>query len=369
MAGIYVHIPFCASRCIYCDFYSSTGLDSLQDYYVDALIRELNNRKNYLGEEKINTIYIGGGTPSLLTSENLMKLCDALYEYAGHDIIEFTIECNPDDVSPTLAHTIEEWGINRVSMGVQTFSDERLSFLRRRHKSADAIDAVSTLRSVGIQNISIDLMFGFPGETLEEWSQDIDRALALNVEHLSAYSLMYEKGTLLFRMLKEGRIEENDENVSRQMYELLIDKLTAVGYTHYEISNFAKDGHESIHNSSYWNGTKYLGLGAGAHSYDGESRQWNICDVKKYIKGYGIPEDYEQLDSVAKYNDLITTALRTRRGIDLSKLSIKERAYIIRSARKSIDNGLLLHDGDSLCLTREGLYVSDDVMSDLIYVP
>ena len=369
MAGIYVHIPFCASRCIYCDFYSSTGLDSLQNDYIDALIREMDKRKTYLDNERVNTIYIGGGTPSLLTPENLKKLCGALYGYADCDIDEFTMECNPDDVSPTLANTIKECGINRVSMGVQTFSDQRLAFLRRRHKSADAVNAVNTLRSVGIQNISIDLMFGFPGETLEEWTKDIERALELNVEHLSAYSLMYEDGTQLYRMLKEGRIEENDEDVSRQMYELLIDRLSEAGYTHYEISNFAKDGYESKHNSSYWNRTKYIGLGAGAHSYDGDSRQWNICDVKEYIKGCGIPDGYEALNSTAKYNDLITTALRTRRGIDLSQLSIKERAYIIMNARKSIANGLLLHDGDSLRLTREGLYVSDDVMSDLVYVP
>lgn len=369
MAGIYVHIPFCASRCIYCDFYSSTGLDALQDDYIDALIRELHQKTDYLRAEKVNTIYIGGGTPSLLSIENIRRLCDALYDYAGHDISEFTIECNPDDVSPTLASTIKECGINRVSMGVQTFSDQRLAFLRRRHKSDDAVKAVNLLRSSSIYNISIDLMFGFPGETLQEWAQDIERALALNVEHLSAYSLMYEEGTRLYRMLKEGRIKENDEDVSRQMYELLIDRLTEADYTHYEISNFAKEGHESKHNSNYWNGTKYLGLGAGAHSYDGDSRQWNICDIKKYIKGCGIPEGYEQLDSAAKYNDLITTALRTRSGINLSQLSTKERAYIIRNARKSIANGLLLQDGDLLRLTREGLYVSDDVMSDLIYVP
>ena len=368
MAGIYAHIPFCASRCIYCDFYSSTGLGNLQNDYIDALIRELSLRKSYLCGENVTTIYIGGGTPSLLTSENLKKLCESLYEYAGHYISEFTIECNPDDVSPTLASTIKDCGINRVSIGVQTFSDQRLAFLRRRHKSEDAVNAVNTLRSVGIHNISIDLMFGFPGETLEEWTRDIERALTLNVEHLSAYSLMYEDGTQLYRMLKEGRIKENDEDVSRQMYELLIDRLTEAGYTHYEISNFAKEGYESKHNSSYWNGTKYIGLGAGAHSYNGDSRQWNICDVKKYIKGCGIPDGYEQLDSAAKYNDLITTALRTRCGISLSQLSTQERAYIIRNARKSIANGLLLQDGDSLRLTREGLYVSDDVMSDLIYV-
>lgn len=374
MAGIYIHIPFCASRCIYCGFFSTT-LHKWQKEYVDALIREYSLRHDYLSNQPIETIYLGGGTPSQLSSENLQRLLKCILSLplrgqGGLADFELTIECNPDDVTPEFATLLYNIGVNRVSMGMQTFSDERLRFLRRRHTSHQARTAVSILRQAGIQNISIDLMFGFPDETMEDWQHDIEEAILLDVEHISAYSLMYEEGTPLYAMLERGEINEIDEELSRRMYYHLIDRLTLAGYEHYEISNFARPGFRSRHNSSYWNETHYLGLGAGAHSYDGKSRQWNVCDVKEYIEKISagvIPAEIELIDKQTHYNDLITTALRTSDGISLNNCPNAD--FLLRNAQQFIDRQLLALTPDNrLHLTREGLYVSDDIMAELMWV-
>ena len=365
MAGIYAHIPFCKSRCIYCGFYSSTLL-SLQDDYVDAMLRELDNRKNYLAGEPVTTIYIGGGTPSMLSANNLSRLCKRLKDYAGESLEEYTVECNPDDITPELASLLYSLGVNRVSMGAQTFSDERLAFIHRRHKAHQVKEAVENLWNAGIKNISIDLMFGFPDETAENWKCDIEQALSLGVQHISAYSLMYEEGTTLYKLLEEGKIKEISEEVSLEMYETLITLLTQAGYEHYEISNFALPGYRSKHNSSYWKRVPYLGIGAAAHSYNLTSRQWNVSDVKLYIKGNNIVEDCELLDSTEQYNDLITTALRTREGIDLGSLSETDKHFLIKAASKSIERGNLIIENNHLHLTRKGLFISDAVMVELI---
>lgn len=373
MAGIYIHIPFCASRCIYCGFFSTT-LHKWQEDYVDAIIRELSLRHDYLSGEPVETIYLGGGTPSQLSPELLQHLLNAIHTLPPGglegSLTELTIECNPDDITPEFATLLYNMGINRVSMGVQTFSDHRLQFLRRRHTAHQALSAVSILRQAGIKNISIDLMFGFPDETMEDWQRDIEEALSLDVEHISAYSLMYEEGTPLYAMLERGEINEIDEELSRRMYYHLIDRLTHAGYEHYEISNFSKPGFRSRHNSSYWNETHYLGLGAGAHSYDGKSRQWNVCDVKEYIEKISagiIPAEIELIDEQIRYNDLITTALRTRDGISINNCPNAE--FLLRNAQQFIDNQLLALTPDNhLHLTREGLYVSDDIMAELMWV-
>lgn len=371
MSGIYVHIPFCKSRCIYCGFYSTT-LEKMQDRYVKALINELSLRSDYISL-RVRTIYIGGGTPSVLTEENMSLLCKALQKRADEGIEEFTVECNPDDVTADYAAMLVRNGVNRVSMGAQSFSDERLRFLRRRHKADDVERAVSALRKAGIKNISIDLMFGFPQETLTEWESDLDKAVSLNVEHISAYSLMYEEGTPLYTMLENGKIEEIDEDLSRTMYDSLINKLISAGYEHYEISNFARPGYHSRHNSSYWDGTEYIGIGAAAHSYDGNSRQWNIADIKRYTDIMLSPtladdyiEDKEILTETEKYNDIVTTALRTRKGIDISMLKKSDRSFLLTSAADDIKRGNLILDNNHLHLTRKGLYISDAVMVNLI---
>jgi len=388
MAGIYIHIPFCRSRCIYCGFYSTTALD-LRQRYVDALCREMEIRsqRSEVRGERIETIYLGGGTPSQLTFDQLRQLfiyINKVYPLTPDSSPlppEITIEMNPDDVTGEFAAALKQLPINRVSMGIQTFNDQRLRFLRRRHTAQQAIDAVERLRAAGIRNISIDLMYGFPGETLADWEADIDAALALNVEHLSAYCLMIEEGTPLHKMFTDDGLQYTDdypdEEMERQMYEVLIDRLEAAGYEHYEISNFARPGFRSRHNSNYWNGTPYIGLGAAAHSYDIRSRSWNVADIRQYIEGMERGErifEEELLDDDTRYNDIVTVALRTKEGVDLNTLSEKHREYCIKNARRYLNDGLLElstirgAESPTLHLTRRGLFVSDMVMSDLMMV-
>ena len=374
MAGIYIHIPFCKSRCIYCGFYSTTLLD-LRKKYINAVCREMELRKNYI-REPFSTIYLGGGTPSLLDEAELTKLF--LYINNVYDVdrnAEITMECNPDDITPEFTNMLSRLPINRVSMGAQTFADSRLRLLHRRHNSDEVKHAVKLLREAGIKNISIDLMFGFPDESLSLWKEDISAALALNVEHISAYSLMYEEDTPLWKMLDTGKVKEIDEELSLTMFKELVCQLTDAGYEHYEISNFARLGYRSRHNSSYWHQVPYIGLGAAAHSFDLNSRQWNVADLKLYIEEINngiIPIEREELDNDTTFNDIITTALRTSDGIDLNaletRLGKRYRNTLISAAGKHLEQGLLEIRHDRLRLTSEGIFISDMVMSDLMIV-
>lgn len=374
MAGIYIHIPFCKSRCIYCGFYSTTLLD-LRKKYINAVCREMELRKNYI-REPFSTIYLGGGTPSLLDEAELTKLF--LYINNVYDVdrnAEITMECNPDDITPEFTNMLSRLPINRVSMGAQTFADSRLRLLHRRHNSDEVKHAVKLLREAGIKNISIDLMFGFPDESLSQWKEDISAALALNVEHISAYSLMYEEDTPLWKMLDTGKVKEIDEELSLTMFKELVCQLTDAGYEHYEISNFARPGYRSRHNSSYWHQVPYIGLGAAAHSFDLNSRQWNVADLKLYIEEINngiIPMEREELDNDTTFNDIITTTLRTSDGINLNgletRLGKRYRNTLISAAGKHLEQGLLEIRHDRLRLTSEGIFISDMVMSDLMIV-
>ena len=384
MAGLYIHIPFCESRCIYCGFYSTT-LAELKEQYVEAVMKESLPCPPYReGDntfEHFSTVYLGGGTPSQLPPYLLQRLFD--YLEARHiiprplgmdkgEIPEITMECNPDDLTDEYVAALRELPVNRISMGAQTFSDERLRFLRRRHNSQQVIKAVKRLRHIGIDNISIDLMFGFPGETIEEWETDIEQALALQVEHISAYSLMFEEGTPLYHMRESGKVKEIEEESYLRMYETLIDRLTVAGYEHYEISNFARPGFHSRHNSSYWDGTPYIGMGAAAHSYDTGSRWWNVSNVREYIRrmeaGQSPIEKREWLTDEEHYNDTVMTALRTRRGLPIEKLNERQRRYLLEQARPHLDHHLIELADSHLRLTRQGLFLSDMVMSDLMMV-
>ena len=322
----------------------------------------------------VQTIYFGGGTPSQLTIPQLRQILDAIYIYNKvSDEAEVTIEVNPDDVTDEFAQGLQSLPVNRVSMGAQTFDDERLKWLHRRHTSRQVAEAVGRLRHVGIQNISIDLMYGFPDESLSDWEYDIDCALALNVEHLSAYCLTIEEGTPLYQMMHkgDGSTTSLDEELERQMYEMLIDKLEAAGYEHYEISNFARTGYRSRHNSNYWNGTPYIGLGAAAHSYDGKTRSWNIADIHQYIEGMERGErlfESEVIEGDTRYNDMVTVALRTREGMNLSLLTDEHRDYCLKNARRFINDGLLKINDNHLSLTRKGLFVSDMLLAELIKI-
>ena len=368
MAGLYIHIPFCKTRCIYCGFFSTTMLRERQNY-VDAIVEELKIRNS---QQQIETIYLGGGTPSLLQTSQLRQIFGAIYHiYNVSEMAEVTIECNPDDVTKEFADCLSRLPVNRVSMGAQTFDETRLRFLRRRHTPAQVALAVELLRKAKIENIGVDLIYGFPNERLEEWKADIDAAMALDVEHLSAYALSYEKGTELFRMKDEGRVKELDEELQRTMYDVLIDKLTVAKYEHYELSNFARKGFRSRHNSSYWKHIPYIGIGAGAHSFDGKKRQWNTDDLLLYIQSIQqgrVPYDTEELDENMYYNELVMTELRTCEGLYIPQLSSKQRLYCLKMATKYLDCGWLIQKDEYLRLTQEGLFVSDLVMSDLMMV-
>lgn len=369
MTGLYIHIPFCASRCIYCGFYSTVRSD-LQDRYIDCVCKEMRMRRKEL-DGHLATIYLGGGTPSQLSRRNLLRLFSCVEDCFGKDFsqdMEITMECNPDDVQKEMFDNLP---INRVSMGVQTFSDSRLRFLHRRHTASEAQQAVQLLRDAGIGNVSVDLMFGFPGETPEDWQHDIDVALGLHVEHISAYGLMFEEGTPLYRMLERGEVEEADEETCLKMYSLLVDKLEEAGYEHYEISNFARPGFRSRHNSSYWNNTPYIGLGASAHSYDLRTRSWNVDNLMVYMDSIekGIrPAESENIDSRTHYDDIVMTALRTCEGLDLALLDEQHHQLILNSAAPYINKGMLEIRNGWLRLTRSGIVVSNMIMSDLMDV-
>lgn len=382
MAGLYVHIPFCVSRCIYCGFYSTVGIDK-RDEYLDALQKEIEIRNEYLNED-INTIYIGGGTPSALSNKQLERLFRIIGKFVEeknkcriteNKEFEFTIECNPNDLDDEKIDLLRESLVNRVSMGVQTFDDSRLKFIKRRHNSAQAKEVFRKLRKAGFGNISIDLMFGFPNQTIDEWGKDIDEAIGLQPEHLSVYSLMIEEGTPLYNLVAAGKVKEIDEEKSLAMYKLLCKKMEESGYEHYEISNFAKHGCHSRHNSSYWRDIPYMGIGAAAHSYDGLSRQWNISDLNKYIDEIGkgkVSFEREIIDETTHFNDIITTATRTAEGISLEKIKRefgdKYLNNLMNEAKKHIANGMLEIADDNLRLTKEGVFISDYIMSDLIYI-
>ena len=375
MTGLYIHIPFCKSRCIYCGFYSTTA-EQMKQAYVDAVCREMELRKAVYEKEgkdvgkTLATVYLGGGTPSQLSPTQLQQLFDTIARhYDVSDDAEITIECNPDDVTEAFAELLRSLPVNRVSMGAQTFDDDRLQFIHRRHTSEQVTTAIQRLRKKGIHNISIDLMYGFPDETLEEWEYDIQQALALNVEHISAYALTYEEGTPLYRLQEEGKVKEIDEERSLAMYDRLIDRLQEAGYEHYEISNFSRKGWRSRHNSSYWQLVPYIGIGAAAHSYDGRQRQWNIADINSYINHIQqgiVPAEEELLDKDSRYNDHVMLALRTCEGLDLSTLDSDERSYCEETAKKFVLDGLLVKTDNHLRLSRKGLFVSDMIMSELM---
>lgn len=375
MAGIYIHIPFCKTRCIYCDFYSTTCSDKTEAF-VNALCHELKSRKEYLNDEPIETIYFGGGTPSQLSAAEFRKIFDAIEEHFGPITArEITLEANPDDLTEAYVQALRTLPFNRISMGVQTFNDKVLTLLKRRHNATQAIEAVKRCRAAGFNNISIDLIYGLPGETPESWSSDLEQAIALDVEHISAYHLIYEEDTVLYKLRQQHKVEEVDEESSVLFFEMLIDRLNAAGYEHYEISNFCKPGMYSRHNTSYWQGISYLGCGPSAHSFNGREREWNTPALEQYISETVIgnrPFDKEELDFNTRYNEYIITSLRTCWGISLKHLETefgKEMLeYCLQMSAPHLREGRMVQNNDNLKLTRNGIFLSDSIMSDLLQV-
>lgn len=369
MAGIYVHIPFCHSKCAYCDFFSTPFAERFAGKYVSALENEYHSRRCELAGP-VTTIYIGGGTPSSIDR----SLLERLFAFLPADgIDEYTIEVNPEDVSEDFALWLKnDTPVSRVSMGVQSLDDSVLRTIGRRHTAAATIDAYKALKSAGI-DISLDLIYGLPGQDMRSWRSSLERVLELKPEHLSCYLLSYEPGTRLTAMKQAGRISEATETEVMAMYDVLTQKTSGVGYEHYEISNFALPGHRALHNSSYWNLTPYLGLGTGAHSFDGQIRRFNPNDIKKYIEcsgtGFAVAEE-ENLSE--RYNDYIITALRTNSGLDMKlieKLFGLSRAE--ESARKTaafVKADKMWRNGDRAGIVERHWLTSDAIMLEFIEV-
>lgn len=339
MAGLYVHIPFCVAKCAYCDFYSGPLRLFEAESYARALTRELKARRNEVGE--FQTVYIGGGTPSTMPPELLAPF---LALAPG----ERTVEVNPEDVTPDYARRLLRAGANRVSMGVQSLVDSELRAVRRRHDAARAVDAFHSLRAEGFRNISLDLIYGLPGQTLDSWRYSLDGVLELGPEHLSAYMLSYEPGTLLYSRLERGEIAETDEDTLCAMYDLLCSRSREAGFGHYEISNFAQPGLEARHNSAYWDMTPYLGLGPGAHSFDGRVRRYVPADLKTYLAAPEKVAKVEEETDAERHNDVVMTALRTARGLDAALLNDSEHAYAEANLSRCADGRFRISECDWL---------------------
>ena len=373
MAGIYIHIPFCKTLCSYCDFYHVVSRTDNRAF-IDALVKESAIRREYIGNEIISTIYIGGGTPSLLSVKEIQSILDNIRKlYSVEENCEITMEMNPDDIGKDYLNDLKYSDVNRISLGIQSWRDSDLRMLNRRHNVAQAVYALEETIKTGFKNVTIDLIYGIPGLASQDWSSNLDFSFSFDIKHLSAYHLTIEPGTVFGKMKEKGLLSEIEEEESNTQFHILIDKAESAGFVHYEISNFGKPGFFSMHNSNYWKQVNYLGLGPSAHSFNGYSRQWNVSDVKKYIKAVNSGSllfEREELDKRTRFNEYIMTSLRTMWGIDLDYV---ERTfdkegydYIVNLAGKFIDYGLMKPDKKTLMLTNQGKMISDNVISELM---
>jgi oxygen-independent coproporphyrinogen-3 oxidase len=372
MAGIYIHIPFCRNACSYCDFHFTISFSYIDEMLI-AIIKELEIRKDYIGRQYVSSIYFGGGTPSLLKQYQLSSLLETIHRnYNVNNNPEITLEANPEDISGLYIKQILKLGINRLSIGIQSFFNEDLQLMNRIHNSIQAEKSIITAREGGINNLNIDLIYGFPGLTGEKWKMNLEKFTGYELEHLSAYHLTYEPGTVFYHRKRKERMEEQDEELSMDQFKTMIKIMKSAGYIHYEISNFAKKGFISLHNSGYWKQMKYIGIGPSAHSYDGHSRQWNISKNMSYIKGVKDGTGYftsEMLEIKTKYHDYILTSLRTMWGTDLSYIltNFGQRFYnhILKNAEDYLKRGELTRKGDRIYLTESGIFVSDHIIREL----
>jgi oxygen-independent coproporphyrinogen-3 oxidase len=375
MAGIYIHIPFCRQKCNYCDFYKTTELDYLSEF-LTALKKEIFQQKSYLSDENISTIYIGGGTPSVLKEKDLYTILDSIYKYfVVVPRAEITFEANPDDLDQDYLKMLKNCGINRLSIGLQAFQDELLKKMNRRHNAMQGTTSVLDAKNSGFDNISVDLIYGIPGLTTEQWKSNLKKVFELPVDHLSAYLLTYHKGTIFYSLKKNGRLKEVSDNKSFKQYMILTDMAGNSDFEQYEISNFARGRKYSKHNTAYWTGRQYLGLGPSAHSFNGSSRRWNLCDLKKYIRLINqekITYDEEQLTLNDRYNEYLLTNLRTRWGVSLitmnEQFGDKAVENFMRTAQIFISSKKLVQKNDIYTLTTEGLFISDNIISEFIII-
>ena len=373
MSAIYFHIPVCKTRCSYCAFYSTTSKNDINEL-VNSLKLELKNRKTFLSDPHIDTIYFGGGTPSLLSVAQIADLIHLVKStFTLKSDAEITLEANPDDLNRTYLQGLLDAGINRLSIGVQSFDEITLQLANRRHKAQTATDAVELAASLGFRNMSIDLMYGFPTQTLASWIETVKRAIELPVQHISAYDLSYEEGTALWKMRQKKQLNPHDDDTINVMHDVLVEMLHNNGFEQYEVSNFAKNGFHSRHNSSYWNGMHYLGLGPAAHSYDGRSRCWNVASLADYIKCTNATEDClecEILTNADKYNEFVLLALRTIRGVNMlelqEKFGEKYYTYCLKMSEKHLLRGNLQQRGDFLSATNQGFKLLNLISEDLM---
>ena len=375
MFSLYIHVPFCATRCVYCDFFSNTDT-RYKEPYLRAIEKEMELRGEYIDDDTLETIYLGGGTPSRLSGNDLERIFNAISRrFSITEGAEITLEANPDDIRPDYLSALRDLPINRISMGIQSFRPEDLRLLNRRHDREQAIRAVELCQAHGFTNLSIDLIYGLPGQTPEAWEENLRQAIRLGTPHLSAYHLTYEEGTALYKRLQAGQVEPVDEEVSVTLFHILTERMAEAGFQHYEISNFARPGFHARHNSAYWIGKPYLGLGPSAHSYNRTSREWNVASLPLYLRGIesGQPAtERETLDLSTRYNDFIITGLRTMWGISLDKLRTEFGeallAYCQKQALPYIQRGLLRQENDRLALSQAGILLSDGIMSELMYI-
>ena len=373
MAGIYIHIPFCKQACHYCDFHFSTSL-KYKDELLQALVKEIELQKNYPDGETIETIYFGGGTPSLLSDGEINLLTDkitSLHTVSAN--AEITIEANPDDLSKAKLQSYLQTGINRFSIGIQSFFDVDLEWMNRVHRGSEAEASVKRAQDAGFENITVDLIYGYPLLNGEKWKYNLDKVFELDVPHVSSYSMTVEPKTALATFINKKKQPAMDDQQSAEQFILLMDAMQTHGYEHYEISNFCKPGHYSRHNSNYWKGVKYLGIGPSAHSYNGQTRQWNAANNAKYVQSLvvgQIPAETELLTETDRLNEYIMTSLRTMWGLkldELNSIATGSSARLQTAAAKFFNDGWIRQDGDTIYLTQTGKLYADNIASGLFF--
>jgi oxygen-independent coproporphyrinogen-3 oxidase len=371
MAGIYIHIPFCKQKCHYCNFYSLAS-NRYFDEVIDAITDEVNLRKSLVSNEIIESVYFGGGTPSLMKAHHLQKIMDAVFtHFSVADHAEITLEANPDDVSQEQLQSFKKNGVNRLSMGVQTFNDVELQYLNRTHDVEKALKSIEMSRREGFENLTIDLIYGLPNSTPASWNKNLHIIKTLGIPHISCYALTVEPNTAFEYFIRKGKLKPPAEELFLDQFEALVDFANNNGYEHYEISNFCKDKRYAQHNTAYWFGKPYLGLGPSAHSYDGISRTWNIAHLKKYIEGIKSENpvfEQEVLTENQRFNEFIMTHLRTQWGVRFSELrsgfSKSQANYFFSKLKKYKDSDLIKISEEKVSLTRKGIFISDSIIAD-----
>lgn len=375
MSGIYIHIPFCRQACHYCDFHFSTTLKH-KDVMTEALLHEIELRKNYLGDETVNTLYFGGGSPSLMDVKELEAIIQKVNQHfeTSHSI-EVTLEANPDDLNKNYLKSLKNIGINRLSIGVQSFIDRDLAWMNRIHSATDALDSIKRAQDIGLENISIDLIYGTPGLKDEEWKQNIHRTFELGIQHISSYALTVESNTALGSWVKKGTVKPMDEEQAANQFEILMDEMASENFIHYEISNFCKEGFESKHNSSYWSGKKYLGIGPSAHSFNKTSRQWNIANNHQYMDNIlsgKLPYEEEILSLENRINEYIMISIRTKKGISIDYFETEfgsEMLSLLReNVKKYIQTDILIESDGFIFCTKKGKLLADKISSELFII-